>query len=69
MPTMPNGGVLLRVLYISLDPYMRGRMDEGKSYAKPVAIGEVMLGESVAEVIASDHPAYAKSDIVLAPTG
>jgi NADPH-dependent curcumin reductase CurA len=69
MPPMPPGGVLLRVLYLSLDAYMRGRMDERESYAKPVAIGEVMSGESVAEVIASDHPGYAKSEIVLAPTG
>ena len=69
MPTTPPGGVLLRVLYLSLDPYMRGRMDERKSYAKPVALGEVMAGESVAEVIATDHPDYAKGDIVLAPTG
>jgi NADPH-dependent curcumin reductase CurA len=69
MPTTPPGGVLLRVLYLSLDPYMRGRMDERESYAKPVATGEVLSGESVAEVIASDHAGYAKGDIVLAPTG
>jgi len=48
---------------------MRGRMDDRKSYAKPVGIGEVMTGESVCEVIASDRPAYAAGDIVLAPTG
>jgi NADPH-dependent curcumin reductase CurA len=69
MPAPPAGGVLLRTLYLSLDPYMRGRMDDRKSYAKPVGLGEVMAGESVAEVIASDHPDYAKGDIVLAPTG
>ena len=63
MPATPPGGVLLRVLYLSLDPYMRGRMDEGKSYAKPVEIGEVMSGEGVAEVISSDHPSYAKGDL------
>ena len=55
MPTMPPGGLLLRALYLSLDPYMRGRMDDRKSYAKPVGIGEVMTGESVCEVIASDR--------------
>ena len=66
MSPMPPGGVLLRVLYLSLDPYMRGRMDDRESYAKPVAVGEVMPGQSVAEVIASDHPGYAKGDIVLA---
>ena len=69
MPELPQGGVLLRVLYLSLDPYMRGRMDDRKSYAKSVSIGEVMTGESVCEVIASDQPDYAVGDIVLAPTG
>ena len=69
MPATPPGGVLLRVLYLSLDPYMRGRMDDRKSYAKPVGLGEVMTGESVAEVIQSDHRDYAKGDIVLAHTG
>ena len=69
MPALPPGGLLLRVLCLSLDPYMRGRMDDRKSYAKPVGIGEVMSGESVCEVIASDRPGYAAGDIVLAPTG
>lgn len=69
MPEAPPGGVLVRTLYLSLDPYMRGRMDDRKSYAKPVGIGQVMSGQSVAEVIASHHPDYAKGDIVLAPTG
>ena len=69
MPTMPAGGVLLRVLYLSLDPYMRGRMDDRKSYAAPLAIGEVMTGESVCEILASDRQGYAAGDIVLAPTG
>jgi NADPH-dependent curcumin reductase len=69
MPEAPPGGVLVRTLYLSLDPYMRGRMDDRKSYAKPVGVGEVMSGQSVAEVIASNHPSYAKGDIVLAPTG
>jgi NADPH-dependent curcumin reductase len=69
MPALPTGGLLLRVLYLSLDPYMRGRMDDAKSYAKPVGIGEVMTGESVCEVRASDCPGYAAGDIVLAHTG
>jgi NADPH-dependent curcumin reductase CurA len=69
MPQLPPGGLLLRVLYLSLDPYMRGRMDDAKSYAKPVEIGEPMRGESVCEVIASDRKDYAKGDIVLAHTG
>jgi NADPH-dependent curcumin reductase CurA len=69
MPALPPGGVLLRVLYLSLDPYMRSRMDDRKSYAASVKIGEVMTGESVCEVIASDRKGYAPGDIVLAPTG
>lgn len=69
MPALPPGGLLLKVLYLSLDPYMRGRMDDRKSYAKPVGIGEVMTGESVCEVIASDRQGYAPGDIVLAHTG
>ena len=69
MPELPQGGLLLRVLYLSLDPYMRGRMDDRKSYAKPASIGGVMPGESVSEVIASDQAGYAVGDIVLAHTG
>jgi len=48
---------------------MRGRMDDRKSYAKPLQPGEVMTGETVAQVLTSNHPAYVKGDIVLAPTG
>ena len=69
MPELPQGGLLLRVLYLSLDPYMRGRMDDRKSYAKQVGLGEVMTSESVCEVISSDQPGYAVGDIVLARTG
>jgi len=69
VPTPSAGQVLLRVQYLSLDPYMRGRMDDRKSYAKPVPLGGVMDGESVATVIASHHPGYSEGDIVLAQTG
>ncbi len=69
LPALPPRGLLLKVLYLSLDPYMRGRMDDRKSYAKPVAIGEPITGESVCEVIASDRQGYAVGDIVLAHTG
>src|SRR5882724_6173620 len=69
VPTPRAVQVLLRVQYLSLDPYMRGRMDDRKSYAKPVPLGGVMEGESVALVIASKHPAYSEGDIVLAQTG
>ena len=69
IPTPASGQLLLGVQYLSLDPYMRGRMDDRKSYARPLQLGEVMTGESVAQVLASNHPAYAEGDIVLAPTG
>ena len=69
LPPCPPGGLLLRGLYLSLDPYMRGRMDDRKSYSRPMEIGEVMAGETVSEVLESDHPGYAIGDIVLAGTG
>jgi len=61
--------LLLRTRYLSLDPYMRGRMDDRKSYATPLQIGDVMTGESVAEVVISHVPALAPGDLVLAETG
>src|SRR5713226_7150414 len=69
IPTPASGQLLLAVQYLSLDPYMRGRMDDRKSYAKPLQLGDVMTGETVARVLTSNHPTYAKGDIVLAPTG
>jgi len=69
VPAMPRGGLLLRVIYLSLDPYMRGRMEDRKSYAPPTKLGAVMPGESVATVVASNHSNYSEGDIVLAPTG
>ena len=60
-----EGQVLLRTLYLSLDPYMRGRMSDAKSYAKPVEIGEVMVGATVSEVIESNSPDFDPGDIVL----
>jgi NADPH-dependent curcumin reductase CurA len=69
IPAPGMGQVLLGVGYLSLDPYMRGRMDDRKSYAKPLQIGDVMVGEAVARVIESRHPEYSKGDIVLAQTG
>ncbi len=69
IPTPSSGQVLLGVQYLSLDPYMRGRMDDRKSYAKPLQLGDVMVGEVVARVIASNHPGYSEGDIVLAQTG
>ena len=69
VPSPGAGEVLLRTLYLSLDPYMRGRMSDATSYAAPVAIGGVMEGGAVAEVVASNHPDFATGDIVLGRTG
>jgi NADPH-dependent curcumin reductase CurA len=69
MPTPGPGEMLLKVRYFSLDPYMRGCMDDRKSYAEPTALGAVMPGESVASVLESNHPDYAIGDTVLAFTG
>src|SRR6202022_4116990 len=69
IPTPAAGQLLLEVQYLSLDPYMRGRMDDRKSYATPLQLGDVMTGEAVARVLASNHSDYAEGEIVLAPTG
>ena len=61
--------MLLRTIYLSLDPYMRGRMNAGPSYAKAVEVGEVMEGRSVCEVVKSNVLHYNVGDIVLAGTG
>lgn len=64
-----EGQVLTRVRWLSLDPYMRGRMDEGPSYAAPQPLGEVMQGATVAEVLESRHPALAAGDLVVGMAG
>src|ERR1700732_3066273 len=64
-----DGEVLLRTLWLSLDPYMRGRMSAARSYAKPVELGEVMTGETVSEVVASRAPELKPGDTVLARAG
>lgn len=69
VPTPSSGQILLGVQYLSLDPYMRGRMDDRESYAKPLQVGDVMPGEGIARVIASSHRDYSEGDIVLAQTG
>ena len=68
-PAAGAGEVLLRTIWLSLDPYMRGRMSDAPSYAAPVPIGGVMEGETVSEVIASNNPGFAKGDIVLSRSG
>jgi NADPH-dependent curcumin reductase CurA len=57
--------VLVRISYLSLDPYMRGRMSAAKSYAKPAVVGEPMVGGTVGEIVTSRHPDYAAGDVVL----
>lgn len=69
VPPLAQGEFLVRNRYLSLDPYMRGRMDDAKSYAKPVAVDEVMGGGTVGEVVESRHPGFAVGDRVLGPLG
>src|SRR5690606_31981931 len=64
-----EGEVELRTLYLSLDPYMRGRMSAAKSYAEPVPVGAVMAGETVCEVTRSRHARFKAGDLVRAHTG
>src|SRR6478735_51289 len=63
-PSLQDGQVLVRHHYMSLDPYMRGRMNEGKSYAQPQPLGQVMQGGTVGEVVESRNPKYAVGDKV-----
>jgi NADPH-dependent curcumin reductase len=64
-----DGEILLRSVYLSLDPYMRGRMSAGPSYAAAVEVDEVMIGATVSRVVASKHPDYAIGDWLLAYSG
>ena len=69
LPKPGDGEVLVKNLWLSLDPYMRGRMSDAKSYVKGVDIGEVMVGQTVGEVVESKHPALKKGDKVLTQLG
>jgi NADPH-dependent curcumin reductase CurA len=69
VPTPGPGQVLLRTIWLSLDPYMRGRMSDLPSYVPPYALNEVLGGGTVSEVIASDQPAFQRGDIVVGMTG
>jgi len=64
MPAPGDAGVVRRTLFLSLDPYMRGRMSDAPSYAPPVAVGGVMCGHTVSEVVESRDPAFRPGDIV-----
>ena len=69
VPELTDGQVLVKNHYMSLDPYMRGRMNDGKSYAVPQALGEVMGGGTVGEVVASKNPAFKVGDKVVGMGG
>jgi NADPH-dependent curcumin reductase CurA len=69
IPQPAEGQALCRTIYLSLDPYMRGRMNAGASYAKPVEVGEVMGGGTVSQVVASGDPSLAPGDFVLGYDG
>ncbi|HUW36227.1 MAG TPA: NADP-dependent oxidoreductase [Rhodocyclaceae bacterium] len=69
VPEPGAGQVLVRNHYLSLDPYMRGRMNDAKSYAAPVAIGAVMVGGTVGEVLRSLHPDFKAGDLVVGYLG
>jgi NADPH-dependent curcumin reductase CurA len=69
LPEPAAGEILCRTIYLSLDPYMRGRMNEGPSYAKPVEIGAVMEGGTVGEVVGSRLEGFAAGDLVVGRGG
>jgi NADPH-dependent curcumin reductase CurA len=69
VPRPAPGQMLVRTVYLSLDPYMRGRMNAGPSYAPPVEVDEVMEGQSICEVIESNAPDFGPGDIILAGGG
>ncbi len=69
MPRPGEGELLVKNLWLSLDPYMRGRISAAKSYVKGVEIGEVMVGQTVGEVVESKHPAFKSGDHVLTQLG
>ncbi|UZD53629.1 NADP-dependent oxidoreductase [Caldimonas aquatica] len=69
VPELQDGQVLVRHHYLSLDPYMRGRMNEGKSYAQPQPLGEVMIGGTVGEVVQSRNPNFQVGDKVVGMGG
>ena len=69
VPVAGDEQLLLRTVYLSLDPYMRGRMSDAPSYAAPVAVGDVMVGGTVSRVVESHIPAFANGDWVLSYNG
>src|SRR5918995_2990787 len=69
LPELKDGQVLVQHHYLSLDPYMRGRMNDAKSYAPPQPLNAVMIGGTAGAVIASKHPAFVVGDHVVGMGG
>jgi len=69
VPKPESGQVLLRTLFLSLDPYMRGRMSDAPSYAKSVEIGQIMVGGTVSRVVESSNPKFKPGDLVTSNAG
>jgi NADPH-dependent curcumin reductase len=69
LPALADGQVLVRNHYLSLDPYMRGRMNDSKSYAQPQPLNQVMIGGTVGEVVESRHASYKAGDKVVGMGG
>ncbi|MGP4713040.1 MULTISPECIES: NADP-dependent oxidoreductase [unclassified Psychrobacter] len=69
IPTPNDNEMLLRTVYLSLDPYMRGRMSDAKSYADPLDVGDVIVGGTVAQVVESNLDKFAVGDLVVSNSG
>src|SRR5678809_1186265 len=69
IPKPADGQVLIKTLYISVDPYLRGRMREGRSYVAPFEVGQVIVSGVVGEVVESRAPEFAQGDIVTGMLG
>ena len=69
LPAVADGQVLVRNRFLSLDPYMRGAMNDRKSYRQPQALGETMVGGTVGEVVESRHPGFKVGDVVVGGFG
>ncbi len=69
MPALADGQVLCRTLFLSLDPYMRGRMNSGRSYVDPVEVGQPMCGGTISQVVQSRSDSFTPGDVVLSDSG
>ncbi len=69
LPAVADGQVLVRNRFLSLDPYMRGAMNDRKSYRQPQALGETMVGGTIGEVVESRHPGFKVGDVVVGGFG